>query len=314
MFLPLTRPEILGTQLRQVTDMVTRDAEAIYELYGIPLKPRWFPVYYYLLRTKSDTITRIASEVGLSHPAVSKAAQEMKREGIIEEIPDGEDKRRKVVALTVKGRSYADSLEEALQDVASAIREIMRETENNLWKALLEWKEELQNLSLLARTKTQRTLRLSEQIAIRPYEKRDRQAFHDLNAAWIEQHWQLEENDRLILNRPELILEEGGKIFAAEFQGQTIGVCALCRLREAPYSYELAKLAVSPLARGMGVGKKLCEAVIRAAREDGCKRLFLESNTLLHPAIHLYKKLGFREITSPTLHYQRGDIQMELPL
>ena len=39
-----------------------------------------------------------------------------------------------------------------------------------------------------------------------------------------------------------------------------------------------------------------------------------ESNTLLKPAIHTYKKLGFRELAEYHPAYARGDIQMELTL
>lgn len=44
------------------------------------------------------------------------------------------------------------------------------------------------------------------------------------------------------------------------------------------------------------------------------KKLFLESNTLLKPAIHTYKKLGFKELTEYHPAYERGDIQMELSI
>ena len=50
------------------------------------------------------------------------------------------------------------------------------------------------------------------------------------------------------------------------------------------------------------------------ARALGAKSLFLESNTLLKPAIHTYKKLGFRELAEYHPAYARGDIQMELTL
>lgn len=51
------------------------------------------------------------------------------------------------------------------------------------------------------------------------------------------------------------------------------------------YDYELAKLAVSPKVQGKGIGVLLCEAVVNKAKELGGKRIFIESNTRLKPAI-----------------------------
>ena len=54
--------------------------------------------------------------------------------------------------------------------------------------------------------------------------------------------------------------------------------------------------------------------VIAKAKELGCKKIFLESNTLLRPAIQLYRKAGFREVEIYRPSYERVDIQMELAL
>ena len=80
------------------------------------------------------------------------------------------------------------------------------------------------------------------------------------------------------------------------------------------YDYELAKFAVSPKAQGKGIGILLCEAVVNKAKELGAKKLFLESNTLLKPAIHIYRKIGFKELSEYHPAYERGDIQMELTI
>mgnify|MGYP006184775641 CR=1 FL=1 len=77
---------------------------------------------------------------------------------------------------------------------------------------------------------------------------------------------------------------------------------------------KLAKMGVNPDIHGKGIGKKLGEHVINKARELGATKLYLESNRILVPAITLYKKLGFEEITGYQSPYERCDIQMELPL
>ena len=58
----------------------------------------------------------------------------------------------------------------------------------------------------------------------------------------------------------------------------------------------------------------MCRAAIGRARQSGANKIFLESNTILKPAVSLYRKLGFIELRELHPAYERGDIQMELTL
>ncbi|MDE6575665.1 MAG: GNAT family N-acetyltransferase [Muribaculaceae bacterium] len=68
------------------------------------------------------------------------------------------------------------------------------------------------------------------------------------------------------------------------------------------------------LSWGGGLGDALFRSAIAKAKSLGAKKLFLESNTLLKPAIGLYRKFGFTELKDYHPTYARGDIQMELTL
>lgn len=98
----------------------------------------------------------------------------------------------------------------------------------------------------------------------------------------------------------------------ARNNGEIVGTCALIKLNDD--TYELAKMAVSEAARGKGVGWLLGQAAIHKAREFKAKTIFLESNTILEPAIKLYQKLGFQKIVGQPSPYERCNIQMELKL
>ena len=145
------------------------------------------------------------------------------------------------------------------------------------------------------------------------YEPRFQNAFKRLNVEWIETHWQLEEADHRILDDPQThIIEPGGHIFIALEGEQTVGTCALIRMTDA--SFELAKMAVNPASQGLGIGAALGNAVIDRARALGAGRIFLDTNTILEPAIRLYHKLGFNEFVGEPSPYARCDIQMVLDL
>ena len=140
--------------------------------------------------------------------------------------------------------------------------------------------------------------------------------FAALNREWIERYFAMEAADEAVFADPErYILQGGGAIvFAQRDDDQAlVGTCAL--QMHGPQLAELAKMAVTPSAQGAGAGRLLGEAVIDRARKRGVRRLFLDTNSVLQPAISLYKKLGFIEVPRPEdSRYARSDTYMELLL
>ena len=153
----------------------------------------------------------------------------------------------------------------------------------------------------------------SKKMLVVEYQPQYKRAFIDLNEEWIAAYFKLEEADHKVLNDPEQsIIAKGGHIFVALDQGEAVGVCALLRNTHADYAFELAKMAVSPRVQGKGAGQMLAQAVMAKAKSLGAQNLYLESNTLLAPAINLYRKLGFREVSGCGSAYERCNIQMVL--
>ena len=312
-FFDKTGKMAIGSRLRMLTDRITADAAGIYGLYGLDIKPKWFPVLYSLSAGEAKTVTGIAREIGHTHPSVSNIVKEMSAENLIEEVPDCADKRRIAISLSPRGREVCDKLAEVCTDVAAAVEEVSGATRHDLWRAIGEWEEQLSQKSLSERVKEVRRSREMREVRIIPYRPCHRSVFRSLNEQWITQYWQLEEHDIECIDHPqESIIDKGGHIFVATYRDEPVGVCALCRMDDPKYEYELAKLAVSPDVRGKGIGYLLCKAATDKARSLGAKSIFLESNTLLKPAIRTYKKLGFRELDEYHPFYERGDIQMEL--
>jgi GNAT superfamily N-acetyltransferase len=150
-------------------------------------------------------------------------------------------------------------------------------------------------------------------LQILPYEPRHREKFRLLNEAWIVRFFRLEEPDRRALGDPEgYILAKGGYIFMAEYDKEIVGACALIKVNDEVV--ELAKMAVDDSAQGKGIGYALGKACIEKAKAAGFKKLELLSNTILEPAIKLYKKLGFEEVPLPPTDYERANIKMEMLL
>lgn len=306
----------LGSRLRALSEKVTEDAEQIYGVYDIELKPKWFPVFYFLSnQDKGKSITSIGNEIGHSHPSVIKIVREMSQKGLVLEQKDKSDRRINNILLTQKGKDISAKIQDQYIDVESAMKNTLKLTTHNIWLAIQEFEYLLKERSLLIRVIEEKKIRESLTIEVLDYLPEHHTAFQELNEEWITKYFKLEDADRKALDNPKsYILESGGKILVA-VQGKTIlGVCALLKMQDDTYDYELAKMAVSPKAQGKGIGYLLGKSIIETARELKASNIYLESNTILKPAISLYEKLGFKKIVGHHTPYERCNIQMELKL
>jgi GNAT superfamily N-acetyltransferase/predicted transcriptional regulator len=305
----------IGSRLRRLSERITEDASHIYEMYNVDLQPKWFPVFYVLSKGQQKTITAIADEIGHSHASVSKIAGEMVRKGLLLEKKDKTDGRRNMVCLSKKGTDVAGKIEDQYKDVNNVITDTLTQTRNDLWKAIEEWEFLLDQKSLLRRVQEQKKQRESAKVKIVDYKPEYRKAFKDLNEEWITTYFKMETADHKSLDNPKKsIIDKGGYIFVALYDNEPVGVCAMIKMDEPEYDYELAKMAVAPKAQGKNIGWLLGNAVIEKARSLGASTLYLESNTVLKPAISLYQKLGFKKVTGPISPYERSNIQMALEL
>ncbi|RWX00965.1 bifunctional helix-turn-helix transcriptional regulator/GNAT family N-acetyltransferase [Flavobacterium cerinum] len=305
----------LGSRLRLLTAKITEDAAQIYALYNVEFSPKWFPVFFVLSEEGEKTITEIAADIGHSQPSVTKIVQEMLLAGLIDENLKSNDKRRNVVGLTEKGKVLSENIKVQCGDIDVAIDGIIAEANHNLWEAIEEWEFLLEQKSLLRRVQEQKKLRESTDVQVVDYEPKYQTAFRTLNEEWISNYFEMEEADYKALDNPEeYILNKGGKILVALYNNEPVGVCALIKMDDPDYDFEMAKMAVSPKAQGKSIGWLLGKAIIERAKELKASKLYLESNTILKPAINLYIKMGFQKIVGRSTPYKRCNIQMVLDL
>ena len=144
------------------------------------------------------------------------------------------------------------------------------------------------------------------------------QAFHDINAEWIEAMFVMEATDRKVLENPrEMIIDRDGLILFVEAADLGIvGAVALMKTNDGVY--ELTKMGVLESARGLKAGEFLLAACIDRARTMDMTSLYLLTNHICAAAIHLYEKAGFRHdaeiMEQYGKTYDRCDVAMEFPL
>ncbi len=303
----------LGSRLRQLSEALAAQAARVYPLYHVEIDPKWFPVFFMLRSGNSLSISVLADAIGHSHASVSKIVKEMTAAGLIANEKTPADGRINQVRLSDKAKQFVPNLQRQCDDAEAVVEELLQQSQHKLWEAISEVEYLLNEEDFYSRMKNKYSAGERHKIDLVEYRNSHREAFRDLNYDWIERHFTVEESDRAQLEAPrEYILDKGGYIVMALYEGQAVGTCAL--IRHGNGSWELAKMAVSDVAKGKGIGYLLGMDIISKAREFGANKLFLESNTTLSPAINLYKKLGFKRIVGEPSPYARCNIQMEQEL
>ena len=154
------------------------------------------------------------------------------------------------------------------------------------------------------------------QVYVRTFQSGDEADFRRLNEEWIRRYFKLEPKDMVNFEDPQhKIIDKGGEIFMALLDGQAVGCVAMLKSHEDIRSYELAKMAVDSRFHRRGIGRAVMNAAIDWARKKRAKRVWLETNHTLTPALTLYSACGFKPIPPERVKpspYERADVFMEL--
>lgn len=150
-------------------------------------------------------------------------------------------------------------------------------------------------------------------IEIVDYRPEHQPYFEAFNRAWIEELFEMEPVDEWVLTNPDkAILEGGGAIIMAEYNGVPAGTVALRKV--APDIYEFTKMAVDSNYRRKGIAEAICYASFLKAKELDASKVILYSNKLNAGAIKLYEKIGFRHLEVEPGVYKRANVKMEIEI
>jgi ribosomal protein S18 acetylase RimI-like enzyme len=145
------------------------------------------------------------------------------------------------------------------------------------------------------------------------YEKKYQPFFEAFNRQWIEEYFEMEPVDEFVLTNPEkAILEAGGAILMAIYDGAVAGTVGLRKVDDS--TYEFTKMAVDKNFRRKGIGEALSYASFEKAAALGATNVILYSNTKNAAAIKLYEKLGFRHVPVEPGVYERANVKMIIAL
>lgn len=119
----------LGTRLKRLGERMQGDAQRIMDELGVPLQASHYSFLASLDRLGPLTIGGLAEAVGVTQPGATRSVGQLVRLGMVAVRRPREDRRRRVIALTARGRwqvSYAREtvwprIEAAVADLCASL-------------------------------------------------------------------------------------------------------------------------------------------------------------------------------------------------
>jgi DNA-binding MarR family transcriptional regulator/GNAT superfamily N-acetyltransferase len=248
-------------------------------------------VMYELAHRRGIGAAELAHDLGIDKGYLSRILKRLRGRNWLARSVAGDDARRHVLALTASGRRAFAPLEHRSQQqmramlapLASARRQrvldAMRTIEHDLGSA--------------AEAPSPVVLRAHRPGDIGWVVQRHGEIY------WHEYGWN-EDFEALVAGIAAKFIEhldpERERCWIAERDGVRLGCIFL--VAHGRTTAKLRLLLVEPEARGLGLGKRLIDACLAFARDNGYKRVVLWTQDNLDAARHLYERAGFRRTRS----------------
>jgi DNA-binding MarR family transcriptional regulator len=108
----------LDHRCRRMTETLLRTAEEVYRALGLEFRPRWASTFLLLEREGPLPVTEIAQRLRLTHPGIIGITDEMNQAGLVTEVKDRGDGRRRLIGLTPAARRLRPALQRVWDELA----------------------------------------------------------------------------------------------------------------------------------------------------------------------------------------------------
>lgn len=241
----------------------------------------------------SLTTGELAERLRLDTSSTSRAAAPLAERGLVEAVADDRDARRRPLRLTAAGRRALATIHRGANGQVAAALGLLSEEERRTVMA---------GIDLYARA-LDRARRL-DVIAIRPIRPADDAAMERVIKETMTSFGAC--GAGFSIQDPEVRAMSAAyaaprhAYFVAEREGVVLGGAGVAPLTGGdPDVCELRKMYVVPEGRGFGLGQRLLDRSLAAARELGFRRCYLETLENMSQAQRLYTRNGFAPIAGP---------------
>jgi DNA-binding MarR family transcriptional regulator/GNAT superfamily N-acetyltransferase len=227
-------------------------------------------------------VRELRSRLGLDSGYVSRLLRSLEGQGLIVVKTSSNDGRVRMVHLTRAGLRERAELDHRADAFAHSLLEPLSESQRVKLVAAMAQVERLLIVSMV-------------QITVADPTSQD--------ARWCIEQYFTELGERFetgfdptlgISAHAHELMPPAGLLLVARLREEPVG-CGALKFHENTVG-ELKRMWVAPRARGLGLGRRLLEALEHKAREAGMTVIHLETNRTLIEAIELYCHSGYQEI------------------
>lgn len=141
----------LTSRLKRLSDDMLYSTRDYYKNAGLDIEPNWHLIFLLLEKNKSLTITEIAQELRMSHPACVKIINKMKRKDYVLTKTDHKDTRRQLLELSGKSKKQLPLLHKHWDACIKTTQELIQNSPHFM-DELKEFERKVNEKSYKART------------------------------------------------------------------------------------------------------------------------------------------------------------------
>ena len=269
-------------QVRRFNRLVTQRAGALNDHYLGRERPLGESRLLYEIGPEGADLRDLRRRLGLDAGYVSRLVQALEKKGLVRLRHGTADQRVRQARLTAAGRREVAEMNQRSDAAAAALLESLTSAQRTRLVAAMAEVHQLLLLTGLQIDKVDPASEAARWCVAQYFNELDRRFESGFDPAAS-----LPAEDRDFAP-PQ------GVFLVASVDGDSVACGAL--KSTSPGVGWLKRMWVAETVRGLGIGRRLLEALEEHARELGLTTLRLETNRTLQEAIRLYRSAGFREV------------------
>jgi DNA-binding MarR family transcriptional regulator len=224
----------------------------------------------------------LRSRLGLDSGYLSRTLRALEDEGLIEVRADDHDRRARVARLTSSGRRERRALDRRSDEAAESLLAPLdaAQRERLIWAM-----REVERLLVAASVQI---------IPLDPDHEHARHCLREYVAELNQRSARRFDPSMGATALPHEVRPPAGQFLVAYLRGDPIGCGAVKHHPDTPA--EIKRMWIAPQARGLGLGRRLLQALEQCAYENGATVAHIETSSALGEALALYASAGWIEV------------------
>ena len=268
-------------QVRSFNRLVTQRVGALNDRYLARDRPLGDARLLWEVGADGSDVRRLRSRLDLDSGYLSRLLRSLEAAQLITLAPNENDKRVRTVRLTRAGRNERNLLDRRSDELARSLLEPLSASQRERLVAAMAEVERLLTTALV-RFDMVDPGDPDAQFCLQEY------------FAELDRRFDAGFDPALSITGLDELRPPAGAFLVARLQGEPVGCGALVFCDGEP-AY-LKRMWVAESCRGLGIGRRLLEALETHAAAAGAAAVKLETNKNLAEAISLYRSAGYREV------------------